>query len=328
MDKIITIVSKKYNLDSIESFSVFNLSNSKYSNEINHWIIKTQNDSYFLKKYPKSYLKRVSNEVNAARRLQKLLLIPKVIPTLKDKKFIIIGDSLYILYQYIHAKNLKDLKTSKAVFLSILCNTQNSLIKLRKEITYYDFKKHIYNNNSLSKKIISKIVPSRSSQQLHDFEYVSFLINESTHNQQDFKKIKSTLVHGDLMLQNILKNKKDFWIIDWEKSKEYITIIDILKSIALVSINPFKKNLGLNKKDFINNSLNCISKIKLPENEIKNAMELFYFHLITNTSTLEKIYIDNQNLVSSITKEDFIICKWVKKNKDEIQIEINNKFKL
>lgn len=326
MDKIISTIGKKYKIESVKSVSIFDVSNSKYSKEINHWVIRTKRSNYFLKKYPKSYLGRIQNEINATTSLEKLLLIPKIIETIDNKKFITIGKNVYIIYQYIHAKNLKDLKTSKTIFLSILCDTQNHLIKSRKRVLYYDFKKHLHESKLISKKILNKITPTKNNQNLHDFNYLSFLISESIQSKQDFKKIKSTLTHGDIMLQNILKNEQGFWIIDWEKSKEYITVIDVLKSITLVLITPSKKNLGLNKNHFVRNSISCFSKIKLPENEIRNAMELFYFHLITNTSTLEKIYLDNQKLVRSINEEDFIICKWIKENKNEIQLEINNEF--
>lgn len=327
MEKIITIIGKKYEIDSIDSISIFDVRNSKYSTEVNHWIIKTKGGDYFLKKHPKSYIGRIQNEIDALTSLEKLLLIPKIIATTDNEKFVALGENIYIIYQYIHAKNLKDLKTSKTVFLSALCDIQNNLIKTRRKIVYYDFKKHLHESRLMSKKILTKITPTKNNQNLHDFNYLSFLMNESINSKQDFNKIKSTLVHGDIMLQNILKNKQGFWIIDWEKSKEYVTVIDVLKSITLALLTPSKKNLGLNRNHFVRNSVSCFSKIKLPKNEIRNALELFYFHLITNTSTLEKIYLDNQNLVSSINEEDFVICKWIKKNKSEIQLEINNKFK-
>lgn len=330
VDGIALFLKQKYNLLQVISVSIFDIKNSKYSSEINHWVIKTKTHTYFLKRYPKSYIKKVHNEIRALHEVENFINVPQIIKTSNGDDYIMTDEGLYIVYNYIHAKNLRNTKIGRDVFLKSLCEIQNCLITLGESEEYYDFSEHAKRFGLELNSILRRIVTTKNAESLHDFTYVSFLRKELEKNKTYYAKIKikTNLTHGDLMFQNILIKNKTYWVIDWEKSKDYIIIIDTLKSITLATVDRSKDSLGLEVREFLATVVYCFKNIQLDKTQIKIAMDLFYFHLITNTSTLEKIYIDNQDLIHSINQEDFIICKWIQEHKDELQNEINKIFSL
>lgn len=132
IDTIIIFLNEKYKLSPILTVSIFDITNSKYSSEINHWVVKTKDNIYFLKRYPNSYLKKVHNEVSALEKVRNIINVPELIETSNKSKHVLTEEGVYILYKYIDGSNLAGMKKNKDIFFQHLCEIQNSLLSIGK----------------------------------------------------------------------------------------------------------------------------------------------------------------------------------------------------
>ena len=51
-------------------------------------------------------------------------------------------------------------------------------------------------------------------------------------------------------------------------------------------------------------------------------MDIYYLHLVSNIDFLKRLYTERQNLNEKMAGEDYEVCKWFKKHKEEIKLII------
>lgn len=331
MNDLKILLGKRYPIPQIITVNEIAIQNSKFVNAGNHLLVTTESSIFFLKRYSKFQKRKVIAEIKTIDLIRGTILAPNVIYTRSGSSYIIHNDSIYVLYEHVPAKNLRDSEVDIYRYFNILCITQNNLLSCHCDNENYNFKRHINKCEVATGRIAQEIVLSSRDTASHDIEYVNFLSGELKNIKKEFESlnIKTSLVHGDMLMQNILEYPADtFWVIDWEKSRKYIAVIDVLRCVVLTMINSNKNDLGLSKDIFLNYTIFALKKINFNKGELENAMNLFYFHLVTNTDFLERVYIEKQDLVHSRTIEDFIICSWIKENKDELQSRINDNFSI
>jgi len=127
-----------------------------------------------------------------------------------------------------------------------------------------------------------------------------------------------------LLKQNIIVAAGTTWVIDWEKAIEYIPVIDLLRSILYTITDSSKPDLGLHEDVFVEYLLYCCDRVELGLVDVEHALDLFYFHLITNTNYLSGVYLNGREVVAGRTREDYFICQWFKEHKDTIQLRVND----
>jgi hypothetical protein len=211
-----------------------------------------------------------------------------------------------------------------------LCDIESELVQLGDGCNdFYDFEAHILRFESEAYKLLNIIKNASRPHSSRDVEYLEFIIKEVHENKSKVLnlKIKKNLIHGDFLMQNILKDKnKKVWVLDWEKSLEYVTSIDVMRCITFTMFNSSGRGMGLNVSLFVEWASYCFKKIPLSQEEILNALEIYYFHLITNIDFLSRLYIEGQNLNEKMAGEDFFICKWFKDYRKEIQTTLDKSF--
>jgi hypothetical protein len=300
----------------IENFPYIN---NKFVDKNFHFLIKTDKNTFFLKRIPISNVEKVKNEVYYFKKIKKYINIPEIIKTKKDIYFYIDKDTdmIYILYEYIKQERVLNNKN----FLNCVIDIQNKLYKKSLQKDLYNFKNHFKNFLIKSKKIKEKLNIMEGEDIAK--EYIDFLSKNTEYffNLVSHKKIKKRIIHGDLLPQNIIFGINIF-IIDWENCKEYIGVIDIFRSIVFSLFNKEKKDFGLNVKRFSKIANFYFLNIKIPNPEKETAIELFIFHMLTYTNFLERVYINNQRLNKVRIQEDLFICKWLVNNYTDLKNNI------
>ncbi|MDO8659647.1 MAG: hypothetical protein Q7K54_03535 [Candidatus Parcubacteria bacterium] len=321
------IIAGAYDIKPIISVQKFNLTFSKFTTQEYHFLVKTSVDIFFLKKYQLSDLKRILCEISAINRFKKKLRIPKIILTKEKQNYVITNDSIFVLYEYINASNLKDTNEETQSFFEVLCDIESKLIKSNSDNKkFYDFKSHVSKFESEAIELLNILKTDKRIHAKRDIKYLKFLLKEVEEIKSEILNLKIVMnfIHGDLIMQNVVRDtNRTLWVLDWEKSMEYMTSVDILKSITFTLFDPTKENMNLDKDVFTLWSKYCFQKIPLSREEISNAFNLYYFHFITSISFLRKLYIEKQNLNEKMLGEDFLICKWFKNNKKEMQLNLN-----
>jgi hypothetical protein len=313
-----------YNL---KNFKVTRLRNKniKFNKNNFHFIIKHSKKKYFLKRIPLANISRVKNEMKNYKRISCSIKIPKIILTKNNKKYINPDNDnnyIYIMYEYIDssANNFKE-----ELFFNIICDVFNNLRVIESFNTSYDFKKH--NINFLNKINLITDVLNNDDQffNANEKRYIKFLRLKSEIYYKKIKHLKITqqLIHGDLIPQNILFGSDSYFIIDWENIKNYIGVIDIVRSITFFIFDKNKVNLGLNISTFVFWLRYCLNKIKINSSEKKYILELYLFHILTYTSFLERFYLEKQDLNPIRMKQDYIMCRWFIKNYDKIKLKLH-----
>lgn len=321
------IVAGAYNIEPIISVKKFNLTFSKFTTQNYHFIVKTSRNTYFLKRDNIHNLSKNLSEIYSINIFKKNFNIPEILQTKKGGKYFIKKNNIFVLYKYVNAPNLKDAKENLRSFFKIVCDVESKLIKLKtNNRSFFNFRPRISKFESTSKKLLDILKNDKRPRAQKDIEYLTYLIKEVEKIKVKILKLKirKNFIHGDLLMQNIIRdNNKMLWIVDWEKSKEYITSIDILKSITFTIFNTLKTDMNLRPDMFIKWSIYCFNNIPISKKEMLNAFNLYYFHLITGVDFLKKIYVEKQKLNEKMLDEDFLICKWFKKNKKEMQSKLN-----
>lgn len=314
LKEIKNVIEKFYNIGLVASVDRFNLSYSKFINQNFHFLIKTFDNTYFLKRYHKSHLKNILSEIESVKKVNKKLNTPKIIKSKNKTSYIVNEDSVFVMYEYIDAPNLKETGIDLEHFFDIICKVNSVLIKHN---GYYDFKSHILKFETQLNRLL------KEPELKMNLEYIEFLGKEVKAIKPYILKlnIPKTFIHRDLLMQNLILDKnKTLWVLDWEKALEYIMVVDVIRSITFTIFNPKDMRLDV---DILVKWINyCFKKINLSEEETSNAMNLFYFYLITKTNYLFRLYVHKQELNKKRIEEDSFICKWFKKHKDEIQDRI------
>lgn len=318
-------LANQYAID-VKSISLYVSGNQKLSKGDNFWIVSCSHGDYFVKKHNFSASHSIDREIAVTRAVQKYIQVPEILNKVDGGACTEFRGDIYVLYQYINAKNLMELNFGTQKYLDILCNFQNRLIEKNYLSGHYNIEEHIEHARAILGNIKDILKHKTDDFAVHDHKYIDFMLYELNKLQADLRAtyLRPCLVHGDLLKQNILLMDDKMWLIDWEKAKEYLSTIDIIRSILFTIMDPTKKDLGLNQDKLLDYISYCFQRVALDPAETKMAMDLFYLHLVTNLDYLSSVYLYDRGKIEGRTKEDLYICRWFKKNKDAIQLGINN----
>ena len=186
----------------------------------------------------------------------------------------------------------------------------------------YNFEEHFSRFELESSVLLEAIKKDDRAHAPRDVEYVEFLISEMAVLKETLVRldIPENLIHGDFLPQNILKDQWGIiWVVDWEKSIEYITSIDVMRSVTFTLFDIGKKDFGLSVDEFGKWTKYCINKISISSVEKAHATDLYYLHLVSNIDFLKRLYIERQSLNEKMAGEDYKVCRWFKAHKDEIR---------
>ncbi|MDO8604278.1 MAG: phosphotransferase [bacterium] len=313
-----------YGIDDIKSVERFTVVASKFTTQDHHFLVKTSKNTFFLKRYDTSHINKILCEVSAVLRLKDRIRIPQIFQTKEKLDYFIDNGSVFVLYQYVDVLNLKETDEEAQSFFDVLCDIETKLTASNSDWNnFYDFHLHLSRFESESTELLKVIASDGRNHAPRDLEYVKFLVNEVNKLKSDILnlKIPKSLIHGDFLMQNLLRDEDGIvWVLDWEKSLEYITSVDVMRSITFTMFDPAQEDMNLNAEVFAKWSRYCFKKIPLSKEEKSNAINLYYFHVITNTDFLRRLYIERQDLNEKMAGEDFLICKWFRDHKDAIQV--------
>lgn len=328
LEEIKMAVMGNYPIDKILFIRKFEMSFSKFTTQDHHFLVKTDQGILFLKKYNRSHKEKIKKEIEAIEKLRKMISIPSIFPTNSGDLFLENNGVIFVLYDYIDASNLKDIGVDDKSFFDILCEIESKLIRSIPSNEFYDFKEHFDRFELESSLLIDVIKKDDRPHSLRDVRYVNFLIDE-------MKSIKGTLIgleipknliHGDFLPQNLLKDKTGtIWVVDWEKSFDYMTSVDVMRSVTFTLFDTRKKDFGLSVNEFGKWAKYCIDAIPMSATEKLYVMDIYYLHLVSNIDFLKRLYTERQNLNEKMAGEDYEVCKWFKKNKEEINLIIAGK---
>ncbi|KKT21920.1 MAG: hypothetical protein UW07_C0052G0004 [Candidatus Nomurabacteria bacterium GW2011_GWF2_43_8] len=326
LENIKDVVNHAYGINPI-SVSRFNLIFSKFTTTDHHFLVKTKKEIFFVKRYEISNLEKIKNEIRNINKVSNKINIPRIVKTKTKKNYFTASKNIFVLYQYINGKNLKEMRVSLPYFFNVICDIEKKFLKVKtsKQI-FYRFHSRIERFETKAKKLLKILERNSSPLVIENKKYLKFLIKEVEEMKSKILalNIKQHFIHGDLLMQNIILDQKEvFWVVDWEKSHEYITSIDILKSVLFTIFDPSKKNLNLNIKQMVKWSEYCFKRLPLENEELANVFDVYYFHFITGIDFLEKVYIKKQSLNKKMLHEDFLISKWLKRNKAKLQTNLN-----
>ena len=164
-----------------------------------------------------------------------MISIPSVVPTSNGDLFLENNDVIFVLYDYIDASNLKDLGVDEKSFFDILCEIESKLVSSLPHNEFYNLNEHFDRFELESSLLLDVIKKDDRPHSLRDVDYVNFLINEMISLKETLigLEIPKNLIHGDFLPQNLLKDKVGtVWVVDWEKSLDYITSVDVMRSVT------------------------------------------------------------------------------------------------
>lgn len=320
-------IEREYDIGRIDDISKLNLTFSKFTKDDHHFIIKTSSFSFFLKRYDVANLNRIESEIKSVSRFRNVIKIPTIIKNRQSNDYTIYNNSIFILYEYVDAPCLDNDSKHFEMFFSILCDIETKLIESKpKDFNSFSFQFRLEKFESGARDLLRILADDKRPNVKRDIEYVNFLVKEVEDNKSKILnlKIEKNYIHGDFLMQNVIKDLNDVvWILDWEKSREYITSIDILKSITFTLFDPKRDSFNLVADEMVKWTKFCFEKIGVSKLEVQNAFDLYYFHYLTGIDFLTKFYIENQDLNEKMIEEDFWICQWFKIHKDEMQLKLN-----
>lgn len=328
MSTLIQLLTEEYDL-SVTSIIPFTPKNNKYQDTHYFWIVHTKYSLYFLKKqrYPEQF--PIEREAEIMKQVRGYVAIPKIILSKNHRASITNNGSTYVLYQYIDAPNLLEQGFDTYHYLDVLCVVQNNFIAHNQTAEHYNFSAKIDHSITIFRKIHSVLESNPDNKtKVHDLQYVEFLISELhlVKDKLESIQVKTCLVHGDLLKQNIIIKNDKIWVIDWERARPYISIIDLLRSILYTITDQTEADLILDEETFLQYTLYCFEKVTFHPKEIELAMELLYFHLITNTDYLANVYLHHRKTVTGRSQADYRICTWFREHKNSLQRSIDNHF--
>lgn len=323
----IVVVMQQYSIGFINNIDVFLPTVNKYVGVHEHFfIVKTDTGKYFLKRHHISQKNKVINEINAIKILEyeTSLKIPQIIYTKDNSAYFETDANIYVLYQYILGKTLKECGCKTKEFFSFVARVHKTLKDASRK-RLYDFQVHEDTFFSKIGELKECVIKDTRYHAGRDIKYINFIERETKALAERIKNwhLPSQIIHGDFLMQNILVEKAndDWWIIDWEKSGSSILSIDLMRSITFTFFNPQKADMNLRVENIIASIQEYMSVTEnaLTQKELREIPYTYYFYLITNIDFLVRLYQYRINLNEKMAEEDFNICMWFKNNQKDIE---------
>ena len=332
-----TLIRNHYQIKNLQEISTFKPTHTKYKNYDEHFfVVKTPNINFFVKRYQIKQKERAVNDILRSLEYRKntSILIPQFFKN-SDKEYITcINDKYYVVMQYIDGDDLRKINETSNnddIFLDIYFDISLKLKRISSDFNF-NFNSRINNFDQNIDILINNLEISKSLSAIKHLKYVIFLKSEVSKYRVKINQLntKGQLIHGDLIKQNIIKDKESrYWIVDWEKSNYGSIEIDLMRTLLFTYFKPHSSKVNLKPKNFINvfSKYNTNIKRLINTNVIDEIAIIFYYYLITNISTLTRFYVDKIDLQEQILDEDINIIKWYIKNMTEIQNGISQSFK-
>lgn len=325
MNDFVATLERAYGFEFI-SFTPYVPKNPKYTNSDHFWVVVCSTGTYFLKRHTTSILHSIDREVEVLRSVGQYISVPDIILTTSGQPSVELNGDAYVMYCYIDAPNLRDRGVSTYEYFDIVCGLQNQLIVNGCSGKVYNISGQLEQAEKTFYDIKVEVEQRTDDLTMHDLGYIDFLLLELADLKGEIRSYsaQSCLVHGDLLKQNIIVSAGTIWVIDWEKAVEYIPVIDLLRSILYTITDSSKPNLGLSEDVFVEYLAYCCERVELDSADVSHALDLFYFHLVTNTDYLSSVYLYDRKPLATRTKEDYYICQWFKEHKASIQLRVDN----
>jgi fructosamine-3-kinase len=334
--EIDTLIHNHYQINNLQNISTFKPTHSKYKDFNQHFfIVKTSTINFFVKRYQFKQKERAANDILRSLEYKKNtnISISRFFKN-SDKEYITcINDKYYVVMQYIDGDDLRKINETSNnddIFLNIYFDTSLKLKKISSDFNFnLNSRISIFDQNINI--LITKLEVSNSISAKKHLKYIKFLKSEVDKHRDKINQlnIKGQLIHGDLIKQNIIKDKRGrYWIVDWEKSNYGSIEIDLMRTLLFTYFKPHPSKVNLKPENFINvfSKYNKNIKRLINTNVINEIVIIFYYYLITNISSLTRYYVDKIDLQGQILNEDINILKWYKKNMTEIQNGISQTF--
>ena len=266
LDNIKSVIGKAYDIHPLY-ISKFKLIFSKFTTTDNHFLLKTRKETFFVKRYDISNEAKIKQEMRNISKVKDIVNVPRIIKTKNGGSYLITRENIFVVQEYIDGKNFKEIKASLPFFFSTICDIEEKFVKSKiTKHKFYSFNSRIKKFKIKSRKLLKILTKDSSLSAIENKKYLQFVIKEVDDMVPKILslKIRQRFIHGDLLMQNIIiEPGSNLWIVDWEKSREYITSIDILKSVMFTLFNPTKKNFNLNVEKMATWSSYCLRHISI-----------------------------------------------------------------
>src|SRR3990167_7133392 len=138
LENIKDVVNHAYGINPI-SVSRFNLIFSKFTTTDHHFLVKTKKEIFFVKRYEISNLEKIKNEIRNINKVSNKINIPRIVKTKTKKNYFTASKNIFVLYQYINGKNLKEMRVSLPYFFNVICDIEKKFLKVKTSKQIFDF---------------------------------------------------------------------------------------------------------------------------------------------------------------------------------------------
>lgn len=228
--------------------------------------IVTEKDTYIVKKYNYNYDFNLSDKLYNIYKKNNIKVCKPI-----NNKPIEINGNIYNIFKYIkHNKIIK----SKVDYANIIGINRKTTIKSTLKDKCNNYYEYLILNNDKDKNLYN------------DISYVLEVFSTI----KDMKMLdEKNINHGDISKSNIIFNKTDYYIIDFDET----CITTPLYDFAVIVVKNFVDNGSINIKKYINLKKEVSKKLSCYDNDDFNNIVRYYLCKIL----LEKFYLHNTNKI-------------------------------
>lgn len=319
-------IEEEYGFSTGVTLERFVPSTTKFVTGGHHFKLRADGQRRFVKRYGAAHLVKVAREVAAMSRVRGAVRVPSIIAPKGGGAYVQRGDEVVVLYDQVDGVDLKEGSATLAEFFGEACAVEAALASMVRTPTTYDFDAHFERFARDWSSVRAAVAGDARPFAARDMRYLEFLDREAASVRERLAGalVPERFVHGDLLPQNMVRNPSgSVWVVDWEKSGDYLAPVDVMRAVMFAIFDPARENFGLSAAEFGRWARHCFDRLPLERSERGLAAELYYMHLITNVDFLRRLYVEQQDLRPEMAGEDFQLCRWFKEARAEIQAAID-----
>lgn len=234
--------------------------------------VVTEKDKYIIKKYNYNYDFKLSNKLYNIYEKNNIKICKPI-----NNKLIEINDNIYNVFKYINHNKFIKVKIDYANIIGI---NRKTVLKSTLKYKCNNYYQYLTSNNNKDKKLYN------------DISYVlEVFSNIKDMNILDEKSIN----HGDISKLNIIFNKQEYYIIDFDE----VCITTPLYDFAVIVVKNFVDNNCINMKKYYELKKDVSKKLACYDNSIFNNIVKYYLCKIL----LEKFYLHYTNKIDLYSSE-------------------------
>lgn len=246
-------------------------------------VLSDSNILYILKKIDKQDLERIKFILDVESQLKEYC--PEIQRTKSGLVYCINNNDIYYMYKYIESDKIN-------INLKRLNELGFFLATLHKEMSKMNTEKNIFlkieDNYDILCEYLDYYIKNNNEEYIKILNYKIAILKRLKYNNINLKKLSEQVVHGDFYKDNILYNKGQYKIIDFDQCCYFYKEYEILRGMFMLCLNE-------DTKEHIFKKMRSFIAGYYKNGNINSAQDAYNLYLYIQANSLSSLKPGSEN---------------------------------